>query len=280
MQPYTREAEWAINLLIWTGGVVSTVVGSWVASKIHVYHDNKKLHHNDLKQRVLIPLRTGLLEAYRPLAALERPAISCDWGRLSLKESPKMTEDQEEMGPVLKAADPNANVASALDEALLADAWKYHYEELVAKWQALATGWGEHVEACERWVARMGDQILQASGLPPHPSSGPYVMHLQLGVTVYQRLFGLKTDPVRKAVMSQWSSLTNGLATAAAGNDHQMDKLLEILDNIQEGERDTAGRLMAGSKRLAGEINSLSSELGLAIAERKLRGRCKMVTLI
>jgi hypothetical protein len=279
-QPHTREAEWAIRLLIYVGGVATTIAGSWIASKIHVYHDNRRLHHEDLKEKVLVPLRFGLRGSYEPLANLERPSISTDWGRRALRERPRVTEEQEEMGPVLKVADPRASLAEALDGALLADALKHHYSDLISEWQTLAARWADHVQECERWISQMGDEILQASGLPPHTARGPYVMHLRLAVTIYQRLFRFQTDPVRKASMSQGSSLNVGAITAAAGDDRQMENLLTVLNRIMETERDAAERLIAGSERLAGEIGSLSSERGLAIAERKLRGRCKMVRFL
>lgn len=278
MQLQTHEAEWAIRLLIYVGGVATTVAGSWIASKIRVYHDNRNLHRDDLKQRVLVPLRDGLIDSYQPLAKRMKPAIlSNNWGTRGFNEGAKLTEEQVELGPLLTSEDPRADVEAGLDEALFADAKKYHYERLVSEWQDLASRWSAHVQECERWVSRIADRILMESGLPPFQARGPYVMHIYLAALLYQRLFGFPTRPLKKGTVSDRPCLANDITTCALGEDQEMDKLLAILDNIREAERETADRLIAESRKLAEEATSLSSELGLAIAERKLHGRCRMV---
>jgi hypothetical protein len=59
--------ESLVRLLLYVSGVASTIVGSLVSSKIRVYHDNKKAHLDDIKQRVLTPLSHGLAEKYGSL---------------------------------------------------------------------------------------------------------------------------------------------------------------------------------------------------------------------
>lgn len=48
--------ESLVRLLFAVGGVVtgvaSTVVGSWISSKIHVYHENRRVHLEEIKQKV------------------------------------------------------------------------------------------------------------------------------------------------------------------------------------------------------------------------------------
>lgn len=197
-----------------------------------------------------------------------------------MNERAKLTEEQREMGVLLKTDDPRVNVEAGMDDALFADAKRYHYARLVSEWQAFASRWSANVRKCERWVALMADRILKESGLPPFQSRGTYVMHLDLAVLIYERLFGLQTRPLSKGTMGQWSCLTNGMTTFAVGDDQQMDRLLAILHETREAERHTAVDFMAESGKLAEEVASLSSEVGLAIAERKLRGRCKMVVFL
>ena len=62
-------APTAKSLLIYVGGVVTTIFGSWVSGKLRVYDDSRKAHLDDIKQKVLIPLRDGLLEHYGPLVS-------------------------------------------------------------------------------------------------------------------------------------------------------------------------------------------------------------------
>src|SRR5882672_9122092 len=64
-----------VGLLVWIGGVGSTVVGSWVASRIRVYDDNRKAHHDEIKQNVLMPLHDGLAGDYARLVTHESPAV-------------------------------------------------------------------------------------------------------------------------------------------------------------------------------------------------------------
>lgn len=281
MQPYMHNAEWAIRLLIYVGGVVTTVAGSWIASKIRVYHENRNLHHDDLKQKVLIPLRTGVIGLYQPLTGFKKPVIlNNNWATRSFNESAKLTEEQADMGPLLISEDPRADVEADLDEALFADARKHHYERLTSEWQGFASRWSAHVRVCEHWVSRIADRILLESGLPPFQARDAYVMHLYLAVFIYQRLFGFPTRPLKKGAVSGRSCLANDITTAALGDEWEMDKLLTILDDIREAERETAGGLIVELRKLAEEAASLSSELGLAIAERRLHGRCRMVGLL
>lgn len=281
MQLYMRNAEWAIRLLIYVGGIATTVSGSWIASKIRVYHDNRNSHRDDLKQKVLVPLRAALTGLYQPLTGRQKPAIlNNNWATRAFNESAKLTEEQVEMGPLLISEDPRPYVEADLDEALLADARKYHYGQLVLEWQRFASRWSAHVRECERWVSRIADRILAGSGLPPFQARDAYVMHLYLAVFIYERLFGFATHPLKKGTVAGRSCLANDVTTSALGNDKEMDKLLTILDDIREAERETAGRLLVELRKLAEEAASLSSELGLAIAERKLHGRCRMVGLL
>src|SRR5258708_11743681 len=67
--------EWLIRVLAFVGGVASTVVGSWVSSKIRVFHDNRKAHLEDLKQRVLIPLSEASGENFTQLFSHTSPLI-------------------------------------------------------------------------------------------------------------------------------------------------------------------------------------------------------------
>ncbi len=48
-------------------GVASTVVGSWISSKIHIYHENRRVHLEEIKQKVLIPISDFLTNDYAML---------------------------------------------------------------------------------------------------------------------------------------------------------------------------------------------------------------------
>ena len=73
-------AERLLHLLFYVGGVASTIVGSLVSSKIRVYHDNRKSHLDDIKERVLTPLHDGLTEKHSSLVTHQSPVVEEKWG--------------------------------------------------------------------------------------------------------------------------------------------------------------------------------------------------------
>jgi hypothetical protein len=177
-------------------GVASTVAGSWVASKIHVYHENRRLHQEDLKQRILIPIRSGLDGSYSSLVSHTSAVASTTWGKRSVLQDAKVTEYPEVHGTILHVADPRANIEANLDEALLVDARETHFRELIAAWELFRDSWTKHSQNCEAWVTKVAGQILEQSGLAafPRPHSEPCVMHLDLAVFVYLRMFHIPTE--------------------------------------------------------------------------------------
>src|SRR5579864_6467313 len=94
-------AESLIRFLAYLGGAATTLVGSWVSSKIHVYQDNRKAHLEDIKQKVLIPLRDALANQYSTLANHQSPAVLEEWGNRRRREAASVTEHQSEDGPLL-----------------------------------------------------------------------------------------------------------------------------------------------------------------------------------
>ena len=123
-----RYVEWLVRLLIFIGGVVSTMVGSWLSSKIRVYHHNRKAHLDDLKQRVLIPLRGGLEQHFRPLIFHQEPLVYVETAApTQFLENAKATESQIEQGDVLQGKFPGSLVFGPLDSALQQDAQKTHF---------------------------------------------------------------------------------------------------------------------------------------------------------
>ena len=94
--------ETLIRFLLYLAGILSTIVGSWVASKIHTYHENRRLHHDDLKQKVLVPLLDGLRSQYAPLVGQTHDVVQVQHGQLRRNLHAKVTEDAETLGRVLK----------------------------------------------------------------------------------------------------------------------------------------------------------------------------------
>ncbi len=267
------------GLLIYLAGILSTVVGSWVASKIRIYHDERRLHHEDLKSKVLIPLREGLRLQYDPLVSHRSEVVRLQTGQLRRIDHAKVTENAEIYGPCIQAMDPAGSVQAALDVALLEDARQKHYRELIAAWEAFKTDWTNYARKFEEWVLAMAVRILNGSQLPPHPAYqvGPYVMESSLAIFLYLRLFGRQSSNLGKISQGKECFLL-GVGTVASGSDEQIDRLVALLDGMIESERGMADTLRIRSAELQVKLKSLSQKLSLAVAERGLRRRCSMVT--
>ena len=284
-----QDVERLFRLLVWIGGAASTVAGAWVASKWHVYHDSRKAHLDDIKQRVLIPLRAGLEEHFRPLVFHLVPVVYVQMAATTeFYEKAAVTEAPTEEGDVLQGAFPGAVVFAPLDSALLEDARKTHFSEQLSRIDRLYARWTAHSGECHRWVRKMAHEILTHSGLPAFPNRtapvyapySPYVMHYRLAVFVYKRLFRigkgwLTTEP--NSNRSIWSVSGDG-ATLAMGSKEQIEKLVEILNALLESEEVTAGTLRYTAEKVQTEFLAALPALDHAIASRRLRGRCDLVT--
>ncbi len=130
------------------------MVGAWISSKIHVYHENRKAHLEDLKQKILIPLAERLIEQYASVVLHRVPVVADKWGIWHRRENASVTEYPTEQGPVLLRATPD--VIASLDEALFADARKTHFYGLIQKTEVFLARWDAHANECYAWVETIG----------------------------------------------------------------------------------------------------------------------------
>lgn len=273
-------AALSIKALIWAGGAASTVVGawftSWLSSKTRIYYDARNNHLDDLKLKVLEPLRQGLETQYADLS------FSINWMGQQYNPQASAGELPTIYGPMLVFSDPGPSLQSALDEALLEDARTKHYPDLILSWEKFRVAWLEqHIKEHLRFMQNIAQKILAASGLPAHPVpfGDPYVMHLFLADFVYHRL--IRMSVTNLAVQPQTGSnefvLSSGSTNAAAGSKVQMDALLDIVDKAIQDNRVRAGELQDELKKRLKERTSLLRQFSLAIAAKKLNGRCLLV---
>jgi hypothetical protein len=276
----------AKSLLIWVSGVAATIIGSWISSKFRVYDDSRKAHLDDIKQKVLIPLRDALQEHYGPLVTNRAHVVFDKWGVRQRKENASVTEYPNEDGPVLHKAAPNI-LASA--DALFVDAKQRHFRRLVKQIEDFLSAWDAYANECNAWVLRLSDEILSESRLPQFPVvrfESPYVMHFRFAVFIYRRLFRshdfvlYKREPsnwVRGTPSSQWS-IDGFEGTSAQGTEEQIDALLSFLDSLLAREKDTASRLLEKSSTLEKQLALVTAQLTYAIAVRRLHKRCDLVS--
>jgi len=273
-----------LKLLIWIVGVATTAIGAWIASRIHVYDDSRKAHLEDIKQRVLIPIRDGLFEHFPRLTLGVEPIVSVQRGAIELFENAKVTEETAQHGEMLVAADPGRIILGSVDGALYRDAIKTHFFELSVMVDRFLEEWSAYANECRSWAAEISQLILSESGLVPFPPKpGPlvprsYVMHLRLAVFVYARLFGMLTPALRTELQGAECGLYGDSVTLAWGSKEQIDRLVEVLDLLVQSVA-TKGRLLHHRLQKINEaLGDVNRELEFAIASRRLRKRCDLVT--
>ncbi len=280
-----QNAERLVRLLVWIAGVAATALGAWVTSKVRIYHDNRKAHLEDLKQRVLAPFSDATGESFQRLVSHESPVVAENWSARGIRTDARVTEDEADEGSGLTGLNPWPNVFSVIDEALYEDAKRNHFSELIKDAVKLANSWAAHVERCRTWVDQMAIEVLARSGMHAYgpPFTTPYVLHYRLGVFAYRRLFRIRTGALYKTNQGQmWAlegapGLPRMVGCSAIGPEQQLDALAVELDKIIVKHSKNAEQLREESQNLGRDVAALHSAFQLAIANKRLRKRCDLV---
>jgi hypothetical protein len=270
-----------IGLGAFVTGIGATVAGSWITGKIHTYDQERMAHRDEIRDKILQPLRAGLSEHVTPLLIGQAPILLTEHAATSFVINARVTEEPTKFGPVLVAKFPSARVFGPLDSALLRDAETNHLPRLFVNFNVVYKEWTKYSGDCHAWAMRVARQILEISGLPAFPNFGQtrdgYVMHFQLAVFLYQRLFRLLTMALQKQQQGAQWTLTGGAYTLAAGTSEQIDSLIAQLEQLRETENDVALRLREQASALHVRYDEFLRELDFAIASRKLHGHCDLV---
>jgi hypothetical protein len=277
--------ETLVRWLIAVGGVVTgvgtTVVGSWISSRIHVYQENRKVHLDEIKQKVLLPLKEVLTVRYVPLIKHKALAVAQEWGTRKRIEGASVMQSQTEQGPFLSAVLPD--IRSGVETALYADAKKKHYSALIQHFEKLDEAWRAHAQECHAWVVQMSEEIIAKSGLDPFPVAThgkSYVDNQKLGLFIYRRLFPSGQHSLVKHSHEHppvhWV-LEGFEGTSAEGTEQQLLALIAVLDKLMVAERNKADELNAEAQKLDRNLVTLMAEIDYAIAYRRLRKRCDLV---
>lgn len=276
-------AAHSLQLLIWVGGIATTVAGSWIASKIRIYHDDRRSHHQELKDKVLSALR-DLLADHQSLFGHRIPVLIEKVGYSEIVHA-RPDQDAVRSGLMLHRNNPWPHVLSKMDGALLEDAKRIHYENLMAEILAFAALWELHTEHCQAWIEEIANEILVKSQMNPYapPYTPPYVNHLRLGLWIYGRLFGLPTEALRQANQGKfWSiegapTVPDQIGNATLANEEQNALLLQKVEEIIAANRKRAAQLQRESEGITNRAVDLRSKLEYEIAKKKLRRHCDLV---
>src|SRR5258708_25120665 len=127
--------QWGLRLLIGGGsfiaGRASKFGDSWITNRIHVHDEQRAAHHEDLRKNILIPLRDGLITHFKPLILHQQPMITIEHAVREYSNDAEVTEDPSRWGPVMRTPFPSSLVFGPLPSALLEDARKNHYVNLM-----------------------------------------------------------------------------------------------------------------------------------------------------
>lgn len=256
-------------------GVVTTVIGSWVVSRIHLYQEARNAHRDEIKEQVLEPLRTTLMT--RPTSlffSAEFTARSYDH-RASAEQAPT------KHGYVLRLSGASLGSTTGVDDALFEDARTHHHQALMAAWRHLTSSWAAHVDRWRAFIDHTADDMLSASGIQPFPTENsvarPYVRHLTLAVFIQARLQGTGETNLRVVRAGNEALLTDGSANLASGSFEQMQKLLTWINDKMVSARPLANRLALEFGELQAECAEVSRQFSLAIAAKKLSRDCPLV---
>lgn len=279
-------------LLKWIGAgvaagatvVTGTFVRNWITNKMHDYEDRKKAHLEELKEKVLSPIREGLSHNFGAVVSRQAPLLAVQGATVEFHERAKVTEEPAEGGEVLVAPFPTHKVFGSIRSALLEDARKNHFPELMSKIDDFLSRWGAYLGLWHVWASGISREILRHSGLdafPPKPVPSTfrfYVMHLRLALFVYNRLAGFVTPGLAVQEQGGVWALSGMNYTLALGSREQMDALIVLLDKLLETERLRTAELRNKAAAFQEEFGNICGELDYAIASRRPRGRCDLVT--
>ena len=262
-------------------GVASTIAGSWISSKIHVYHENRKVHLDEIKQKVLVPLKEILIGKYAALVKHKTFAVLEHWGTRKRLEGVSVIQNQTEEGPSLVGVFPY--MWAGVDSALHADAKKKHFSRIMQQLEAFDERSRAHANKCHAWVVHLSDEILARSGLASVPSVAygeSFVNPYKLGLYIYRRLFRVWEQSLTKHSPNYppVNFVLEGFeGTSATGSKKELAGLVTVLDELMIAERTNADELQAEAHKLDKHLAALMAEIDYAIAYRRLRKRCNLV---
>jgi hypothetical protein len=265
---------WSLRVLyIFVGAVISGLVG-WLSSLYNHYRDARKHHREELKQSVLEPLRAATLNTDL------MPTFEINFGPQTYNPNAGVAEYPIRHGPVLVVHQPEITSDHIVEKALLEDARKNHYVDLIVAWEKFSQSVFRHSQFWHKLIEDMAREIHVSSRLPAHPSDnsgGPYVMHLQLAMVVYGRLMEFGEAALRIEQHPDAACLTNGGANWAKGLPEQMKAIMQKMDDLISANRDRVARLRRELAGLRTEQAALVSALSYEMASKRLPGICDLV---
>jgi hypothetical protein len=272
----SRYVAWTVKLVYYCAGAASTFVAAWASSKIHIYHEARTSHRDELKEQILEPIR-AILQRYGA------PHFSIEYGVQQYNVEAHSDEPPETHGPLLTVDDPGLHAYELLSAALLEDARMHHYKALLADWENLRDNWAAHIDRTRKWILETAQQIVLKSALrpfPPRDNCPPYIMHLKLAVFCWARIVQSSRTALRIDTSQKGEALYDADTCVAAGPSEVIITVPSMIDGIIEARRLNASQIRDELTKLQSETQSLSRQFSIAIAAKKLPYQCPLVDFI
>jgi hypothetical protein len=103
-------------------------------------------------------------------------------------------------------------------------------------------------------------------------------MEYRLALFVYKRLFRFPAAALTVTDYDSYWTLNSQDATLAVGSKEQVGALLDLVNSLLTSEENTACVLRSKAGGLQKDFQELTPMLEYAIASRRLRKRCDLVT--
>jgi hypothetical protein len=198
--------------------------------------------------------------------------------------NPHATAEQVPIDAGMQVVMPDPGLAASdLPSALYEDARTRHYQELFSKWEQFRSNWKAHLDKHASWIVNVGSDLLNFSNMPPHPASAfnaPYIMHLNLGLFITNRLMGIGKENLVRGTQHDDDTVSDGLAMVGKGSPQQVTNLFELINSRLDFNRSKAQELLKELESLQTEKADLIRQFSLAIAAKGLKGRCDLVKLL
>ena len=262
------------------------MVGSWISNKIHVYQENRKAHLEDIKSKVLVPIRDEL-EEFGRFVFNRQPLFSLTHTTTKYHQNAPLTESSVEAERLLTPAFPTGLLFRGTEPALTQDVRTTHLPEVMEALSKFVKNWTLYTGECQFRLSRLAKEILERSGLPQFPNRDatgwpqPLVMHLDLAVLIHGRSFGFPTSPLKLEHMSGsdlWTIQSDDGTRYAFGLEEQVRTLLENLDALLISENAGGQELRNQNLNIQEEFVRVRALFDFAIASHRLRKGCDLVT--
>jgi hypothetical protein len=271
-------------LLIWAGGVASTVAGAWITGRIRAYQEGKQAHLAHIKKEILEPVRESLAEYFLPLLTREQLPVTWKRETVGRPDFPSVLEPAFREELRLSTVAPHDEIFAAKPAGLLLDVRWRHHQALFDSIGSFLESWKKVAGDARQWVEKLADEILEVSELPAYPNTrnDGCVMHFAAAIYVYKRLCNSKTYALEYVPENRPTELRHGPEILVQGTPHQLSHVSQkMTEMIRSATHQSEGKgVLADIEVMHQKYRILRNELDLAIASQRLQGRCDLVPLL